>query len=241
MRPSLNCRTRDFLELAVGYALILTAVWTPLSVQRVLFWVGFSWILITTLFSPEDRETLGLGWSGLRRSLWVVGAALGLAALNLWISARLQSLHPLYGTQPFGRHMWGYVVWALLQQFVLQDFFLLRLTRLLPSKGAAVFSAALLFSIAHLPNPVLTVATLVWGLAACAIFLKYRSLYALGLAHGILGICIAITVPNAIHHHMRVGLGYLRYDGEPLSHADAGKSPSLSIPQATAHPRNLQR
>ena len=106
------------------------------------------------------------------------------------------------------------MIWAFMQQFVLLDFFLLRLLRVLPSRGAAIFAAAALFSIAHLPNPLLTIATLAWGLAACAIFLKYRNLYVLGIAHGILGLCIAVSVPNTIHHHMRVGLGYLRYDAE---------------------------
>jgi hypothetical protein len=103
------------------------------------------------------------------------------------------------------------MIWAVLQQFVLQDFFLLRLLRLLPSRSAAVVTAAVLFSIAHIPNPLLTIATLAWGTAACFLFLKYRNLYVLGIAHGILGLCIAISVPNAVHHHMRVGLGYLRY------------------------------
>jgi hypothetical protein len=49
------------------------------------------------------------------------------------------------------------------------------------------------------------------GIAACTLFLRYRNLYALGLAHGILDLCIAISVPDAVTHHMMVGLGYLHY------------------------------
>jgi hypothetical protein len=26
-----------------------------------------------------------------------------------------------------------------------------------------------------------------------------------------LGLCFAICVPDSLHHHLRVGLGYLRY------------------------------
>jgi hypothetical protein len=33
----------------------------------------------------------------------------------------------------------------------------------------------------------------------------------LGLAQGLLGLCFAICIPDALHHHLRVGLGYLRY------------------------------
>jgi hypothetical protein len=52
---------------------------------------------------------------------------------------------------------------------------------------------------------------LVWGLAACLLFLCYRNLYPLALAHAIFGITIAITVPGPVDHNMRVGLGYLKY------------------------------
>lgn len=206
--------TRDIVELSVGYALILIAVWTPLHAQRIIFWLAFSWIVSTTLLARNDRDDLGLSLTGWHRSLWVVGIVIVLALGDLLISFWYSAIHPLYGPVPVGRHMWGYVIWAFMQQFVLQDFFLLRLIRVLPSRTSAVVAAAALFAAAHIPNPLLTVATMLWGLAACALFLKYRNLYVLGLAHGILGLCIAVSVPNAIHHHMRVGLGYLRYDAE---------------------------
>ena len=57
--------------------------------------------------------------------------------------------------------------------------------------------AALLFALAHLPNPILAPITLIWGLAACLLFLRYRNLYPLMIAHAILGITIAITIPGA--------------------------------------------
>jgi len=46
---------------------------------------------------------------------------------------------------------------------------------------------------------------------ACLLFLRYRNLYPLAMAHAILGITIAITIPGAVDHNMRVGLGYLHY------------------------------
>ncbi len=237
MTNSARPATRDIVELVVGYALILIAVWTPLHIQRIIFWLAFSWIVSTTLLARNDRDELGLGLSGWHRSLWVVGIAVALAGTDLLISFWYSALHPLYGPVPVGRHMWGYVIWAFMQQFVLQDFFLLRLIRVLPSRTSAVIIAASLFATAHIPNPLLTVATMIWGLAACAIFLKYRNLYVLGLAHGILGLCIAVSVPNAIHHHMRVGLGYLRYDAEQrATRADVPKNPGApsSTIQATS-------
>lgn len=227
---------RDLLELSVGFGLIMIAVWSPLPVQRLVFWVTFSWVLSLTILRREDRETLGLAIRGIQRSLWLVGFAVLLAATQLLIAMQFTTLHPMYGPVPVGSHMWGYVLWAFLQQFILQDFFLLRLLRLMPSPRSAVITAAAMFAIVHLPNPLLTVATLIWGLIACTVFLKYRSLYSLGLIHGILGLCIAISIPNAIHHHMRVGLGYLLYNVEEASRAEASKAHSTELPAAAIRP-----
>jgi membrane protease YdiL (CAAX protease family) len=68
-----------------------------------------------------------------------------------------------------------------------------------------------LFAVAHIPNVWLAAATLVWGVVSCLLFQRYRNLYALGLAQGLLGLGFAICVPDALHHHLRVGLGYLQY------------------------------
>ncbi len=108
-----------------------------------------------------------------------------------------------------------------MQQILLQDVFLRRLQRLLPSAGLAAFATAIIFSIAHLPSPVLTVVTFVFGLAACLVFLRYRNLYPLAIAHAILGVTIAITLPNSVIRNMRVGLGYIHYGHQHhLSHSD---------------------
>ena len=93
---------------------------------------------------------------------------------------------------------------------------LVRSLWILPSENAAVGVSAVLFAAAHLPNLPLTAAALVWGAISCALFLRYHNLYTLGLAQGLLGLCFAICIPDALHHHLRVGLGYLRYQGTPL-------------------------
>jgi membrane protease YdiL (CAAX protease family) len=115
----------------------------------------------------------------------------------------------------FLRRFWAYALWALVQEYVLLGFFFLRLLRLLENKKKAILLTAGLFTLAHLPNPVLMPLVFVWGLIASAVFLRWRNLYTLGMAHAILGICIAVTVPGRIDHNMRVGLGYLQYRYDP--------------------------
>ena len=118
------------------------------------------------------------------------------------------TFHRLY--QADLAHVGGYVLWTLYQQFLLQDYFMPRLSRML-SSDAAIGAAALLFALAHLPNLPLAVATLVWGGVSCVLFRRYRNLYVLGIAQGLLGLCFAVCIPDALHHHMRVGLGYWHY------------------------------
>lgn len=207
----MNPRCRDFLELAICYGLVLAVIWTPNPAQRVLFWIALAWILTTTLMRLPDSGTLGLRLAGLRCSLWMLVAVLLFAGSLLLVANYLKTLHALHGPAPIPSHVIGYVLWAFEQQFILQDYFLLRILRIVPSERLAVIAAAVLFSTAHLPSPILIPATLAWGLVSCAVFLRCRNLYALGLAHGILGLSIAISLPDTVTHHMMVGLGYLRY------------------------------
>jgi len=210
--PSLSkLWSRDSFELAICYALIFLVIWTPRPTQRFIFWIAFAWILATTLVCRPDANTLGLRLSSLRSSLWITAGGLFFGGVLVGIALELHTLHPLHGAGSPGWHMAGYLLWAFEQQFILQDYFLLRLLRILPNQSAAMIAAAVLFSTAHLPSPVLVAATLAWGIVSCTLFLRYRNLYALGCVHGVLGLCVAVSVPDAVTHHMMVGLGYLHY------------------------------
>jgi membrane protease YdiL (CAAX protease family) len=197
--------------LCVGYGLIFATIWTPRPQQQWLYWISVTWILASTWASFPGWQALGFRRGGFLRSLWVVFAALVFAASAIAAAIKLQTLrHPISArgwVMTFG----GYTLWSFVQQFLLQGYFLFRLLRLLSRPEWAVLAAAVIFAAAHLPNPILTPITLVWGLVACIVFLRYRNVYPLAVAHAILGITIAITIPGPVIHNMRVGLGYLTY------------------------------
>jgi hypothetical protein len=204
-------RRRALVEFSVAYGLILVAIWTPLPWQRVVDCTALAWVLFATVRSFDGWNVMGLSLSGSLRSLWIVGVALLLAAVAVVVAGTFHRL-PLAGfTTMVVRRYWTYAIWAFLQQFLLLDFILLRLLRLLPGRRPAAMAAAGLFAVAHLPNPVLTPLTLLWGWIACSLFLRYRNLYTLAAVHIIFGISIAITVPGPVDHNMRVGLSYLTY------------------------------
>jgi hypothetical protein len=203
--------TRDLLELIFGYGLILFVIWVPKFPQRILSPVALFVTLGIVLARRPSLDDLGIGRHGLAPSFWILPASMVVAMVSLLVAKQIGTLHPLY--QGEVKHIAGYIVWTLYQQFLLNDYFMPRLTRLLASEGSAVGMSALLFAAAHLPNLTLAAATLVWGAISCAQFRRHRNLYALGLAQGLLGLCFAVCVPDALHHHLRVGLGYLRYHG----------------------------
>jgi membrane protease YdiL (CAAX protease family) len=205
----LESKTRDLAELTIAFALIQIAEWVPNPLQRVLFWTTLAWVITTTILAKPSAQTLGLRVPKMR-SLWIVPVALLLGAVASGLASQLHTLHSFSGSMLSGR-LRGYLIWTFLQQFMLQDYFLLRVLRLIPDKPAAVLVAATLFASAHIPNPLLIVTTFVWGVAACTLFLRYRDLYSVGIAHCVLGICLAVCVPENIHHGMRVGLGYRHY------------------------------
>jgi len=202
-------RTRDLAELILGYGAVVGVIWMPDYLQRLFSPVVLVLTLGIVLARRQSRDELGLGRRGLIPSLWILPAAIAVAGLSLFAAAKGGTLHPLYKAD--FAHISGYVLWTIYQQFLLQDYFMARLMRLVSNEAAAVTFAGTLFALAHLPNLVLAAATLVWGILSCALFRRYRNLWALGLAQGLLGLCFAVCVPDALHHHLRVGLGYLRY------------------------------
>jgi hypothetical protein len=211
-----SSHARDLIELILGYVAIVGVIWTPEHLQRVLSPLVLLLTLLVVLSHRQNLDELGFGKRGLVASLWILPAAIALSAVSIFIAAKIGTLHPLYKGD--FKHIAGYVIWTIYQQFLLQDYFMARLLRLLSTadrtnETAAIGIAAVLFAAAHLPNLTLTAATLLWGAVSCALFRRHRNLWTLGLAQGLLGLCFAICVPDALHHHLRVGLGYLRYSG----------------------------
>jgi hypothetical protein len=209
-RPS---RTRDLLELIFGYFFIIAIIWSPEHAQAILSPIALVVTLCIVLARGPSREDLGVGTRGLVPSLWIFPAAIALTLLSVFIAGKIGTLHPLY--KPDALHVGGYVLWTIYQQFLLQDYFMDRLLRLGASESLGVIVAGVLFAAAHLPSMLLTLATLIWGILSCLLFRRYRNLWMLGLAQGLLGICFAVCIPDAWHHHLRVGLGYLRYHSTP--------------------------
>jgi len=199
---------RDVAQIAIVFTLILIAVWTPRG--RVNAFVNISAAACVVAFAVTGRwsaRELGLTrpWAGMG-SILLAGAVLCAAIVLIGIPLRFAGAG---NSLPLSRS-WQYVVWALAQEFILQCLFFVRLERTIGSRRA-VLAAAGLFSIAHIPSPLLTFLSFIGGLLFCELFRRFRNLYGLGIIHGALGLTIAASLPDHWLHHMRVGIGYLRF------------------------------
>ena len=164
--------------------------------------------LITTLLSRRSARQLGITAVGLRASWWSMPAAAAVSWVMLAGAWFFGTLHALNRAQTPPWHALLYAVWTLLQEFLVQSFIFVRLEAVLQNRRSAVFLTVILFSAAHLPNPVLVPATFAIGLALTAAFLRYRTIYPLAVAHAISGLALAVSLPNGVTHSMRVGAAY---------------------------------
>lgn len=197
-------------EIVVGYALITVTIWTPLPAQRILFWISAAWFLVTAVLAKLRGDPLGFKRPPLFMTVTTISLtiliAVGMGAVAAWVG----TLHGLFGVRAPLLHASTYLLWSVVQQYIQQSFFFARIEKLVSGVLASLITAVL-FGLAHLPNPVLTAATFAGGWILSELFRRYRSIYPLAVAHGLIGLAIAVSVPDAIHHHMRVGIGYLRY------------------------------
>jgi membrane protease YdiL (CAAX protease family) len=199
-------------QIIIVFLFVELALWAPTThIRNRWAAVSATTILLLTLMDRPSPSRLGL------RFPTMTGAGVTLAIGCTAAISLLAVVHWMGGAIPaspaFPIHLpsiVGYLIWALLQEFILQSFFFTRFEQLY--KGStAVWMASSLFATAHLPNPILTVATMIGALFFCEMFRRYRSLYPIAIVHALLGLTVALTMPDTLLHHMRVGSGYLKY------------------------------
>lgn len=183
------------------------------------------WVLILALMLAsmlvrrDSLEKLGLTLrhaAGAAR--WMaVGLLLGAAPL-LVFGARHGRIGLLLPDAQALVQFLAYFGWCALQQFALQSYLH---NRLLDAAGPNANPAGsglrprwtslalgLIFASLHLPNPVLTIATLLGGVAMGEVFVRYRNIWILALGQALIGTAILVALPDAWHHRLRVGPGY---------------------------------
>jgi membrane protease YdiL (CAAX protease family) len=146
-----------------------------------------------------------LGPAARRAALLTVPAV----AVILVAGKELGSLHP---PANLALRFTVLLLWALLQQFILQTVILREARRAMP-RQAALLTAAGLFALVHLPNPLLTPVTFVAALGWCWVYDRYPNLLPIALSHALASLALAAAFDPAITGGMRVGYGYFLHFG----------------------------
>jgi len=102
----------------------------------------------------------------------------------------------------------SYCVWGLFQQYLLNGYFVNRLAAASSSARGTAMMAGTMFAGAHTPNWFLMIVAFAAGYCCARVYLRFRNLYFLGLAHGTIGSLLFLVVPDWVSHHLCVGPGW---------------------------------
>ena len=198
------------VEAAAGFTMIMLYIWRlRFSMPRAwIFILGF--FILSHILRGERAAILGFRRVNFRECVETIAPALLLLALSLLaLGLLLETIRPISLEYGF-MCLLAYCPWGIFQQYLLNGYIANRL--LAVSSGRYVpLMAAGLFAGAHLPNWFLMAVTFVTGYYSTKIFMRYRNIYFLGLAHALIGTILFVVIPDSISHHLTVGPGFFAH------------------------------
>ncbi len=196
---------------------LLEAIGVFLLIMGYIWWLKFyfapGWLLILAavvgshLYHRETPGELGFRLANLRRCFTEFALPLFLLVLALLTLGTLFNTMRSIPVQQAILVPILYWPWGLVQQYLLNGFFVNRFRAFCGSSGSnwVPLLAASFFASAHLPNPFLMSVTFIAGYLSARVYIEYGNLYFLGFAHGVVGSLLFLVVPDSISYKLRVG------------------------------------
>jgi hypothetical protein len=200
------------LEVVLVYAGILAYIWRW-QYTYPYAWMALWGVIIASHFVHHDTfRSLGLSLAGMRANAQLVLpiAIVFYVPLLLYGFAR-QTLRMAPVNQHALASLLGYGAWCAFQQYLAQSYFHSRLMEAVHNRHLRSLLVGIIFGSAHIPNPILMVATTVAGFVFAEVFARHRNIWPLALAQAVGGLLLAAVAPASLIHNMRVGPGYFFY------------------------------
>jgi hypothetical protein len=157
----------------------------------------------------ERRETLkqiGFRADNFLPALRLLFLPTLIAVVSILLAAWLRNQHLSF--TPVRPRFILVPLWALFQQYALQGFINRRAQIVLGTGWKSILLVSVIFSALHLPNPMLTVLTLIGGFVWAAVYQRQPNLFALAISHTIASIVLALTLAQNLFLNLRVGFKY---------------------------------
>jgi membrane protease YdiL (CAAX protease family) len=202
-----------FESIAI-FALILVIMWVVMP-------SGILWLQITATAAAaaaviasqrargENWRTMGLDGTWFGATIWRFGLPALPALCGMWFFGLFAGSIKV-SAAAFLLTALLYTFWALVQQYLFQAYFARRLQIVFTGRVALALVVAAMFAAVHLPAPLLTAGTFVFGFFVTLIFCKRPNLYAPAIAHGILGAAFYGFLPESLTGAISGGRGLLQ-------------------------------
>lgn len=204
-------RKKIAVEVFLIFGLIMALIWLLPDNKLIAFIAGSTVIFLIFISWRCRKDTLydvGLLPKDYSQTkfvlLFVVISLAALALIGNFIKPEFWKAADFW--ENFSDRFKSYIGWAFLQQLLFLGYFVNRLDKVFEKRWHIIIVASALFSLAHLPNPVLTVGCLFLSIANSYFFLKSRNLFLLLLPHAILAAATLYLIAGPLlDHPLRIG------------------------------------
>ena len=211
-KPALASRLSAGVELSALIILVEAISWlVPILRDSRVAYASLSVMIIALLLLCYLRDDVSIRDLGLRvdnlprvlSRIWLPLAVFVVLVVAVGLAR---------GTINFGAKFFSMLIavplWALLQQYMLLAFANRRLRTIMGAGTHSVLATAALFSLLHLPNPVLTVACAFGGYIWAREYEREPNLFANAITHAIASAFLANSLSHSLLKNMVVGYNY---------------------------------